>query len=150
MMSLPPELDQCLHKHTQYILKHMLPEGVYIFLSGAKLMDDEDHGRYYRTPDAYGKNHALLNIVAKHGRKGFESFLEALETTRQLEIVQRMRATLSEKSSNVPKLESIGKIKNDVAITSSKDFLSSTPSSTTAYMAGPRPGVSSLSPSYSR
>lgn len=152
MMSLPSELDQCLHKHTQYILKHMVPEGVYIYLSGAKLMDDEDLAQYSRTHDDFDKNHALLSIVARHGRKGFESFLEALATTRQLDIVQRMKATLGEKYSNAPTTETIGKIKNDTVITCSKDTLPSTSNSADAvgYMARPPPPMSSFSPSYSR
>ncbi|KAL8620209.1 hypothetical protein ACOMHN_028859 [Nucella lapillus] len=151
MMSLPADLDRCLHKHTSYLLHGMAPDGVYVYLSGAKLLHPEDHQRYTRAHDNYGKNHALLTAVANCGKKGFEAFLEALETTNQTDIADRLRAALDEKNGNVPSnTDSIAKVKNGGEMTSSrarKDVAHPGPSSASGvYIVRPQPTPSAGSP----
>ncbi|KAK7099142.1 uncharacterized protein [Littorina saxatilis] len=112
-MSLPPELEQCLNKHVQHIQRRMAPDGVFLYLSGAKLLNDDDHRQYNLTADIFNKNHAILKVVSRHGRRGFDAFLEALDTTQQTGIAERLRATLNEKYSNeVVVVAGIDTIKN--------------------------------------
>nr|KAG5701954.1 hypothetical protein BaRGS_034536 [Batillaria attramentaria] len=81
----------------------MVPEGVYVYLTGAKILDDDDKRRFNAATDTYEKNHTLLTIVAKHGTKGFEAFLEALKTTGQDGLASTLEATLQDQYSNITK-----------------------------------------------
>ncbi|XP_076450328.1 uncharacterized protein LOC143286587 [Babylonia areolata] len=171
MMSLPPEVDRCLHRHTRYLLQTMVPDGVYVYLSGAKLVGEEDRHRYTGAHDVQDRNHAVLKIVAKNGLKGFEAFLAALEITQQTEIADRLVATLQEqgkekeKNSNVTHVHSIAKIINTSAGHNSQPGSNAgtdvdpvsvpVPSSSRAALSSPRmyivgqPRTSSVSPAFS-
>ena len=70
--SLPREMERCLQRHAVQLLQQMEPDGVFLYLSGAQVMEPQDLAAFRHLPadDVWAKNHVLINVVSRKGRKG--------------------------------------------------------------------------------